>query len=169
MIAEMTKSLKAKRMAAWALLTVVLDQASKLAAIVFIASDAVEVEILPFLSFVLSFNTGVSFGLFADTFGHQQIVVAAILLVVTLGIGALAFGRNPLFPPVGTALIVGGSLGNVIDRFRQGAVTDFILLHYEGFAWPIFNLADSAIFLGCALIILGGQGRSNTRNPESAS
>lgn len=169
MIARMTRSLKAKRMAAWALLTVVLDQASKLAAIVFIASGAVEVEILPFLSFVLSFNAGVSFGLFSETFGNQQIVLSFLLLAITLGFGALAFGRNPLFPPVGTALIVGGSLGNVIDRFRQGAVTDFILLHYEQLAWPIFNLADSAIFVGCVLIIFGGHGREKASDPEGAS
>jgi signal peptidase II len=132
---------------------IVVDQASKYAAIVLIASRAVEIQVTSFFSFVLSFNSGVSFGLLTDTLGNQQIVLALVLLAVTLGIAAFAFRRNSFFPPHGAALIVGGSLGNIIDRLRQGAVTDFILLHYQSWAWPVFNLADSAIFLGCVLII----------------
>ncbi|ANK83439.1 MAG: signal peptidase II [Rhizobiales bacterium NRL2] len=132
---------------------IVVDQASKYAAIVLIASRAVEIQVTSFFSFVLSFNTGVSFGLLTDVLGNQQIVLASVLLAVTLGIGVFAFRRNSFFPFQGAALIVGGSLGNIIDRFRQGAVTDFILLYYESWAWPVFNLADSAIFFGCVLII----------------
>ncbi len=77
---------------------IVVDQASKYAAIVLIASRAVEIQVTSFFSFVLSFNSGVSFGFLTDTLGNQQIVLALVLLAVTMGIAAFAFRPNSFFP-----------------------------------------------------------------------
>jgi signal peptidase II len=59
-------------------------------------------------------------------------------------------------PAVGLALVVGGAIGNVIDRVREGAVMDFLLFHWKDLAWPAFNLADSFITIGVALLIFDG-------------
>ena len=57
-------------------------------------------------------------------------------------------------------LIAGGALGNVVDRLRHGAVTDFLDFHAAGYHWPAFNLADTAIFVGVALLLVGGKGEA---------
>ncbi len=59
-------------------------------------------------------------------------------------------------PAVGLALVIGGAIGNVIDRVREGAVLDFLLFHWKDLAWPAFNLADSSITIGVALLIFDG-------------
>ena len=66
-------------------------------------------------------------------------------------------------PAVGLAFVIGGAIGNVIDRVREGAVLDFLLFHWKELAWPAFNLADSAIFVGVALLIYDGVFGARTR------
>ena len=106
-----------------------------------------------FFSLVLTFNTGAAFSLFADGSGWQRwfftaVAIAAAVLIVWL----LRRGGRALYC-LGLALILGGALGNLFDRLMLGKVVDFLLFHYAGWAYPAFNVADSAITIGAVLLI----------------
>ncbi|MBC7906763.1 MAG: signal peptidase II [Rhodospirillaceae bacterium] len=112
------------------------------------------IEILPFFDLVMAWNRGVSFGIF-NTDGRWN-AVALSLLSVGIVIFLLNWMRKASSPLVTLALggIVGGALGNVIDRVRWGAVADFLDVHVMGYHWPAFNLADSAISIGAVILVL---------------
>jgi signal peptidase II len=144
--------------AAWLWLSVavvLLDQATK-----FLASRFLEVyervEVLPVLDFTLLHNTGAAFSLLADAAGWQR------GFFITLGIGvSLALTvwiwrqpRGERLLPIALSLIVGGAVGNVIDRIAHGYVVDFIHAHWGAAYFPAFNIADSAITIGAALLLL---------------
>jgi signal peptidase II len=144
--------------AAWlwlSLSVIALDQATK-----FLAKRFLElferVEVLPVLDFTLLHNTGAAFSLLAGAGGWQRwffiglaVVVSALLL---LWIWRTPRGEKWL--PFALALILGGALGNVIDRIRFGYVVDFIHVHWGASYFPAFNIADSAITIGAGLLIL---------------
>ncbi|MFP4648122.1 MAG: signal peptidase II [Halorhodospira sp.] len=141
----------------WLLLAVAiagLDQVTKLwAESALHAYDSV--ELLPVLSLTLGYNTGAAFSLLGEAAGWQRWVLAAVALGVSLyliyWLRQLGTGYPRL--SLGLALILAGALGNLIDRLRLGYVVDFIHLHYAGFHWPLFNVADIGITLGAALVI----------------
>jgi signal peptidase II len=114
-------------------------------------------ELTSFLNLVLWFNKGAAFSFLSDAPGWQTpllIVFAAGAAIVV----SLLLVRSPgkrMFS-AGLALILGGAVGNVIDRLRFGHVVDFIDLHAAGWHWPAFNVADSAITVGAVLLILDG-------------
>ena len=112
------------------------------------------VPVLPFFSLVLVHNTGAAFSFLADASGWQRWFFIAVGVIATVIIVRLLkrHGHEPhlAFP---LALVLGGALGNVIDRVMLGHVVDFLYFHYRGFAWPAFNVADSAISVGAALLI----------------
>jgi signal peptidase II len=112
------------------------------------------VTITPFFSLVMAWNRGVSFGMFNNLDSRYNAwVLTAVSLVICAGLVAwMVRCADPLLR-AGLALIVGGALGNVIDRVRFGAVADFLDVHVAGYHWPAFNLADSAITLGAALLL----------------
>jgi signal peptidase II len=106
---------------------------------------------------VLVFNKGAAFSFLAQAGGWQTPILAVFALVAALIVSWLLLrssGRR-LFC-TGLSLILGGALGNVIDRLRFGHVVDFLDLHAAGWHWPAFNAADSSITLGAALLILDG-------------
>jgi signal peptidase II len=109
------------------------------------------IEVTGFLNWVLVGNTGVSFGLFAGAGLWVFIPIALIIAAFLVG-WLLRSGMRWLIWPVG--LIVGGAIGNVVDRLRFGAVVDFIDVHAGGYHWPAFNIADSAVFIGVAIVVL---------------
>jgi signal peptidase II len=109
------------------------------------------IEVTGFLNWVLVGNTGVSFGLFAGAGLWVFIPIALIIAAFLVG-WLLRSGMRWLVWPVG--LIVGGAIGNVADRLRFGAVVDFIDVHAAGYHWPAFNVADSAVFIGVAIVVL---------------
>ena len=132
---------------------IVVDQLTK-AAILATFREGDGWAVAPFLSLVLTFNTGAAFSFLAGASGWQRwffaaIAVAAAILIVAL----LRRGGNALYS-AGLALILGGALGNLYDRLALGKVVDFLLFHYAGWAYPAFNVADSAITLGAALLIV---------------
>ncbi len=135
-------------------LVVVLDQAAK-AAIEAHLTPGQYVEVLGPLEFTLSHNSGVAFGLAAGG-GTRLILVTALALAVV----AYAFSRNPTRSGmwVAAGLLAGGALGNLADRIRAGAVTDYIQIG----SWPAFNLADVCVTLGVLMLAL-----SFAREPES--
>ena len=122
-----------------------------------------------FLNLVLVFNKGAAFSLFAQAPGWQTPLLSAFAIIAAIVVGWFIL-RSPdkkLFC-LGLALILGGAIGNVIDRLRFGHVVDFVDVHAFGWHWPAFNVADSAISVGAVILILEGFiGRE--KRPEAAS
>ena len=136
---------------ALAALVVLSDWATKTWVLGVFANPPYRIEITSFFNLVLTFNTGVSFSLFAQS--NPRWILVGFSVAVCLGLG-LWLWREPRPPLVASfGLIIGGALGNVYDRIFYGAVVDFLDFHIGGWHWPAFNLADSAITLG-ALIFL---------------
>jgi signal peptidase II len=140
----------------WLSLAVIgLDQATK-----FLASRFLElyerVEVLPVLDFTLLHNTGAAFSLLAGASGWQRwfFIGLAFAVSVVLVVWIWRAPRGDKLLPLALSLILGGALGNVIDRIVHGYVVDFIHLHWGAAYFPAFNIADSAITIGAALLIL---------------
>jgi len=112
------------------------------------------IPVLPFFSLVLVHNTGAAFSFLADAGGWQRWFFVAVGIVATVVIMRL-LKRHAGHPrlALALALVLGGALGNVIDRVVLGHVVDFLYFHYKSFAWPAFNVADSAITVGAVLLI----------------
>lgn len=138
---------------ALAALVIVLDQLSKWLVLASIMPGEV-IYFAPFWNWVLTFNPGAAFSLLADQPGWQRWFFTLLALAVAAWI-ALELRKHPEQKLLSLALtlVMGGALGNVIDRVRFGAVVDFVQWHAAGYYWPAFNVADSAICLGAALLI----------------
>lgn len=151
----------------WALIWAALDQTSKWAIVHYYGFQTYEpLAVLPFLDFTLIWNTGMSYGFLDDTgaFGRWLLsgfAVAAIALFLWF----LKHGETCL-SGMGYGLLVGGALGNLVDRLWYGSVVDFISLHWDGFYWYVFNLADVWITLGVGLLLL--QIWLDYKNPHKA-
>ena len=141
-----------------AIVTLVIDQASKLWLLyVFDIESHAPVKVTPFFDLVLAWNVGISFGWFQNDGFLAQAVLTAIkaVAVVVLAIW-MARSRNRL-ATVALGLIIGGAIGNAIDRVAYGAVVDFALVHVQiggnTFNWYVFNVADVAIVAGVAALL----------------
>ena len=111
--------------------------------------------VAPFWTWVLTFNPGAAFSFLSDAGGWQRWFFTLLALGVSGWIVVmLRQHRNEFRLSLALTLVLGGAVGNVIDRLRFGAVVDFIQWHVAGYYWPAFNLADSAICLGAALLLL---------------
>ncbi len=114
------------------------------------------VHVLPVLDFILTYNTGAAFSFLSDSSGWQRWLFVGLALAVStvlvLWLRRLHAGQRLLGG--GLALIVGGALGNMIDRLWHGQVVDFVLVHWRQHYFPAFNVADSAITVGAALLLL---------------
>lgn len=157
--------------------TLVLDQVVKLA-FLFGAGwietlgqgpNGIRIEILPFFDIVMVWNRGISYGLLqAQTEFHRWILVAFALGVTGFLVWWLR-GIQDLRLAQAVGLIIGGALGNVIDRILYGAVADLFLLHAAGYEWYVFNIADTAVVLGVVIMgldLLISEWRSRTRAKE---
>ena len=144
----------AKRWYALAGLVIVLDQLSKWVVLDHI-SFGETIYVAPFWNWVLAYNSGAAFSFLADQAGWQRWFFAVLALGVS-GWIALMLRQHPEQKMLSLALslVMGGALGNVIDRVRFGAVVDFIQWHAAGFYWPAFNVADSAITVGAILLVI---------------
>ena len=148
--------LRTGRWFALAALVIALDQLSKWAVLAHFAPG--ERRVLgEFFNMVLVFNKGAAFSFLADAPGWQTPVLVTFALVAAAMVSVLIV-RSPQRRALctGLALILGGALGNVIDRLRFGSVVDFLDFHALGWHWPAFNVADSAICVGAVLLILEG-------------
>lgn len=110
-----------------------------------------------FFDLVLVFNRGAAFSFLSDAGGWQR----GFFIAVAIGAAALILyllrrHAGERWFALGLALILGGALGNLWDRIALGHVVDFLLFHYRGWSWPAFNVADSAITVGAAVLILDG-------------
>lgn len=137
-----------------AVLILVLDQASKLLALEVLAGSPVAV--LPFFNLNLTFNSGAAFGFLNQASGWQNwfFITVAFTVSVIIVVMIRNLSRNDLQTAVALSMILGGAIGNLIDRVRLGYVVDFIQLYYKTWSWPVFNIADSAIMIGAILLAL---------------
>jgi signal peptidase II len=128
------------------------------------------IEVLPFFNLVLVYNPGAAFSFLSDQPGWQKNFFIAVATAAS-GWVLYLIARHPhkrLFC-LALALILGGAIGNLIDRIVFGAVIDFVDVHVAGYHWPAFNVADSAITCGAALLILCSFGKHEDRTvPETA-
>lgn len=136
-----------------AVAAVVVDQATKAAALRML-TEGDPVAVLPFFNLTVGFNEGASFGLLGGLMAGQPLAMAALTGAITLVIALWALRSQNWIERTGLALIVGGSIGNIADRLRQGAVTDFLDFYWKDWHWPAFNMADVAICCGAVLILL---------------
>ena len=113
------------------------------------------VALAPFLNLTLSFNTGVSFGMFRDVFLDRPWLLAAVQAVIAAGLLVWALRTDKTLEAFGLGLIAGGAVGNALDRAWHGGVTDFLDFHLGGWHWYTFNMADVAITIGVFLLIAG--------------
>jgi signal peptidase II len=145
-----------RRMALWLGLSagvVVLDQLSKLW-VLSAFNPGQSVEVTSFFNLVLVYNPGAAFSFLSDAAGWQRWFFVALALAISAWLVTLIrFHRTERMMPLAASLILGGALGNVIDRVLYGAVVDFLDAHAAGYHWPAFNVADSAISLGVALLV----------------
>jgi len=114
-------------------------------------------EVTPFFNLVLMHNTGAAFSLLAQAGGWQRWFFTVVALAISAAI-VYALARNGDNKVLCTALslVLGGALGNLYDRLTLGHVVDFVQLHAAGYYWPAFNVADSAISVGVAILIWDG-------------
>lgn len=135
----------------FALLMIVIDQITKNLVVIYMYEG--QKEILPFFNLTHVWNRGVSFGLFNNDHSGAWLLVALSLVITVFFLFWLKrVTHKPLALAIGA--VIGGAIGNVIDRIRFSAVVDFIDIHVGGWHYPAFNVADSAIVLGIAYIIL---------------
>lgn len=131
-----------------------LDRLTKWLAAAWIAPEAPQ-AVLPWVNFVMVHNTGAAFGLLAQAGGWQRWLLSgvAVAVCVFLWRWSRQFGRGDAAACVGVALVIGGALGNLFDRLLHGRVPDFVDVHYAGYHWPAFNVADAAITIGALALI----------------
>jgi len=132
--------------------TALADQLTKAPALSLL-SQGTAVPVLPGFNLTLGFNEGASFGMMGGVMAGKPLLMAALTGALTLAFAVMAFRAQHPLERAGFALVVGGALGNIIDRLRQGAVTDFLDVYWRDWHWPTFNVADIAITLGAVLIL----------------
>jgi len=150
------------------LLTLLLDQASKLG--LYFGTDLVLTQpwrLASFADFVVVWNRGVSYGLFQQEGGFGRWALVALSLVAALGLGLWMRRAGSRLLAVALGLIVGGALGNAIDRAVYGAVFDFVHLHAGAWSWYVFNVADAAIVAGVIGLILDSLAPAGRRPGET--
>ena len=138
-----------------AVVVVILDQLSK-----YVASASLEmhqpIAVMPMFNWTLMHNPGAAFSFLANESGWQRwffsVIAVVVSVVIVLWIKRLE--QHEKWQAIALALILGGALGNVIDRIWLGYVVDFIQVYYQQWYWPAFNIADSAISIGVVMIII---------------
>ena len=142
----------------WLLLSgsvVVADQITKLIADRMLELH-VQVPVMPSFNLALVYNAGAAFSFLSDAGGWQRwfFSLLAIVVCIFLFFWLKRLDRAEKWTAVGLSLVLGGALGNLIDRMIYGYVIDFIQWYYKGFYWPTFNIADSAITVGASVLII---------------
>lgn len=132
----------------------VADFASKAWALKALAPQE-PVTVLPFLSMTLGFNPGVAFGLFPAQSWQGTALMIGLQSLIVVGLAYMTVKAEDRTSQLAYSLVIAGAVGNIVDRFRDGLVTDFFDLHWQGWHWPAFNVADILICAGVVLIAVG--------------
>ena len=141
-------------------LVIALDQITKHIAITQLEPYQPHPVIPGLLNWTLAFNPGAAFSFLRDAGGWQRWLFSGLAIAVccALGVWLRRIDRAEWRTALPLALVIGGALGNLIDRLRVGHVTDFIEVYHQQWSWPAFNVADSAISVGAVLLIVFGLG-----------
>jgi signal peptidase II len=136
-----------------ALVVLFLDQISKVGIVEWIKPPPAGITLTGFFSIVLVWNRGMSFGMLNTGAAAVPWILGGLTIVVAVALIWWLARTQRWLMAVGIGLVLGGALGNLIDRLVHGAVVDFLLLHAGRWQWPAFNLADSAITIGVAALL----------------
>lgn len=151
-----------------AFLVLVLDQASKTAVLHWSDTWTEPTRhILPFLDFVYLWNTGISYGLFPQGETGRWVLLA-IKIVASILFAAWLARSNRRLEAFALGLLIGGALGNAVDRLVYGAVFDFISMHAFGYNWYVFNIADVAVVVGVVLLLYDAFFIRASKSPPSS-
>lgn len=132
----------------------VFDQATKWWILYEVMQPPRSIEVTSFFNIVLAWNRGVSFGMFSSANEYGPYLLTGLALLIVVALGVWLYKAETRVTALALGLIIGGALGNVIDRVQFGAVVDFLDFHMMGYHWPAFNVADSGICIGAAMLIL---------------
>ncbi len=158
------------RLGLWTgLATLVLDQATKLYTLfVFDLPIREPVRVAPFLDLIVVWNRGISYGLFQQDTDLGRWILVAVSLAAALVLSIWIRRTQGRLLAASLGLIVGGAIGNAIDRVAYGAVFDFIHIHVGSFSWYVFNVADAAIVAGVAGLLYDSFVLEKRRNQRKA-
>ena len=131
-----------------------LDQVTKWLIVFTIMRPPRVIEVTPFFNLVMGWNYGISFGFLNSVPALGLWLLPMVAVVITAALGVWLYRTDRLRPALALGLIIGGALGNLVDRLRFGAVADFLDFHAWGYHWPAFNAAASAITVGAVVLIL---------------
>ena len=131
-----------------------LDQWSKILAVETFTHSLDMQEVFPFLNFILRFNKGISYSFFNDLGGYSNLILGIFNSIVLVFLLVWVFKINNWLSTLSMALVIGGGIGNIIDRIRHGAVIDFIDFHINNWHFAVFNIADSFITIGITCFVL---------------
>ena len=135
---------------------VVLDQLTKWLIRDVVLDTARYIEVTGFFNIVEVWNRGVSFGLFASDSPWTPYLLSALAIAISIVLIVWLRKAETTFLALALGFVIGGAIGNVFDRFIWGRVYDFLDFHAAGYHWPAFNVADAAISVGVALVLLDG-------------
>lgn len=139
-----------------ALMILIADQVSKYFVLQYLEQQQALVsgiEVTPFFNLVLVWNRGISFGIFNGDMEFMPYLLMALAAVLVALVGRWLLRAQTKLEAIAFGAIIGGAIGNVIDRIRFGAVVDFLDFHVVGHHWPAFNVADSAVVIGAGIIL----------------
>lgn len=139
---------------AFAAAVILLDQIGKWWILAVVMDPPRVIKLLPFFDLILVWNRGVSFGFLGEMGRIGPWFLSGLAMAIVVGLTIWLSRLSERFSAISIGLIIGGALGNVIDRVRFGAVVDFLDFHVAGYHWPAFNLADSAITVGVAFLLI---------------
>jgi signal peptidase II len=133
----------------------IIDQITKQIAVDYFIEEGGRFEVMPFFNFTLAYNKGAAFSFLADQGGWQVFFFATISTLVSLGLlyWLYTLPAKNRWLSIALSLIFSGAMGNLYDRVTLGQVVDFIDWYYASYHFPAFNVADSVIFLGAAMML----------------
>ena len=137
-------------------IVVFLDQLTKWLIREIVLGTGRDIEVTGFFNIVEVWNRGVSFGLFASDSPWTPYLLSALAIAISIVLIVWLRKAETTFLALALGFVIGGAIGNVFDRFIWGQVYDFLDFHAAGYHWPAFNVADAAISVGVALVLLDG-------------
>lgn len=146
---------------------VVLDQATKHVILTAVMAPPRLIEVTGFFNLVLVWNRGVSFGMLDSDSAAAPYLLTGLAAAISLALALWLRRVDDRLLAAALGLVIGGAVGNAVDRLRFGAVLDFVDLHWAGFHWPAFNVADAAISIGVMILLYDGFFRGGRRHGQN--
>ena len=135
-----------------AIAVLALDQCSKIWLLSYLMEQGGWIKVTSYFNLVIVWNSGISFGMFQSGETGRWLLVG-FSSIVCLGLSIWLWSHSRSWPIVALGIVVGGAIGNIVDRIIWGAVADFFDFHILGYHWPAFNIADSAITVGILMLL----------------